>query len=129
MADEKKIVLPPLEHNEDDLNVAGHQIDTDRRIGSELHIDLAIRERQLLAALTHISALEEQVEGLRKALEMMYERYEDGITCYEADDDGSINDGGSSIGNAVKLSFEEEQQIISLLHPRAALSSSPEVKR
>jgi hypothetical protein len=41
-------------------------------------------------------------------LELLYDKWENGTACYEDPDDPSV----SSIGNAFKLTFEEEKQII-----------------
>jgi hypothetical protein len=53
--------------------------------------------------------------ALLDALTLMWERYEGGVTCHECDEEGNVQEDSSSIGNAVKLTYEEEEQILSLL--------------
>ena len=57
---------------------------------------------------------EQLVERLKMALGNFYDKWENGTPCQEADEDGII-EGGSSLGNAVKLSFAEEQEILNLI--------------
>lgn len=67
---------------------------------------------------------------LRELLALMYDKWENGIPCREASDDGVIDEGSSGIGNAFRLSFEEENAIVSELKdvPRAALAETGEEK-
>jgi hypothetical protein len=51
---------------------------------------------------------------LRAALEMIYDRWEKGTTCYE-----DVENEAGCLGNAVKLSFEEEQEILNLIVDKA----------
>jgi hypothetical protein len=69
------------------------------------------------ATITHvngIAALERERDRLREALSMLYDKWENGVPCHEAID-GQIDDDSTPIGNAVKLSFEEEQAILNLI--------------
>jgi hypothetical protein len=58
--------------------------------------------------------LTEQVRVLKETLGNFYDKWENGIPCSEADEEGNCEDGGS-IGNACRLTFEEEQQILNLI--------------
>jgi len=51
-----------------------------------------------------------EVTRLRAALGLMYDKWEDGVTCWEDGDDSGI-----SLGNAFKLTDEEEREILSLI--------------
>lgn len=54
---------------------------------------------------------------LLEALTLMYSRWEDGITCYEArDGEIEIHQSSYPIGNILKLSGEEEDQILAAIH-------------
>lgn len=50
------------------------------------------------------------IERLRDALELMYDKYENGVPCTE---DGDV--GAFGIGNAVRLSAEEDDQVLGAL--------------
>ncbi len=50
---------------------------------------------------------------LVEALELIYDRWENGINVLECDSDGYAS--GGNIGKAVDLSEEEEKQILSIL--------------
>jgi hypothetical protein len=53
-----------------------------------------------------------EVLTLRDALEMLYDRYENGVSVSEDCGDGEF---GASMGNAVKLSEEEENAVLHLI--------------
>jgi len=61
----------------------------------------------------------EPVERLRSALELMWDRYENGDPCHDSDDPVE----GSFIGNAVRLFEDEEREILSLI-PAIPIQSS-----
>ena len=54
------------------------------------------------------------IDRRRDALAMLYDKWENGVPCYEATD-GQIDEAGPSIGNSFKLSFAEEQEILNLI--------------
>jgi hypothetical protein len=58
--------------------------------------------------------LENQVRRLTEALAMMYDKWENGTSCQEADEDGECIDG-TYLGNAFKLSQAEEQEVLNLI--------------
>lgn len=68
-------------------------------------------------ALTQLSEQAARVKILEDALEMLFSRWENGTPCHEfCGEDGEV--GGNSLGNAFKLTAEEESQIIALI-PKA----------
>lgn len=94
-------------------------------------------ERKLSEALAQIKALKEQVvvleslvfaekydalrashDRLKHCLELLYDKWENGVPCHEANE-GQIDENSSFIGNAVKLSFGEEQEILTLIIDKA----------
>jgi hypothetical protein len=64
-------------------------------------------------------AAEEQVKRLRDALVLIYDKWENGDPCFELSDGGTVDENGSSLGNAFKLSLEEEQEILNLIVDKA----------
>jgi hypothetical protein len=75
----------------------------------EMNIDLAAE----IIARAHAKAVPPSLESQPVAirlLALMYDRWEDGTPCYE-DAEGCAG----PLGNAVKLSFEEENEIIAAL--------------
>lgn len=66
-------------------------------------IDAALMDEQLTQSQL-------RVERLTKALAMLYDKYEDGPPCTENGDEH-----GSPLGNAVRLNWEEEQEILALI--------------
>lgn len=50
-------------------------------------------------------------------LALLFDMWEGGIPCYEADPDGHVVEDGYYIGNAFKLSSEEEDRIVAFLGP------------
>jgi len=79
------------------------------------------------------SALKEQLAEARKlaqlredALVMIYDKWENGNPCYEACDGETFDESGSCIGNAVKLSFEEEEQILAVIPKEHAPIAPPQ---
>jgi hypothetical protein len=60
-----------------------------------------------------------EVEKLRAALAMIYDKWEDGTPCYEDPEDFT-----GHLGNAFKLTQEEEAQILALLPPGPALKAT-----
>ena len=59
-----------------------------------------------------------EVERLRKALRMLYGKWENGFPCTEADEEGDCSEG-SFLGNAYKLDTAEEQEILNLIVEKA----------
>lgn len=57
---------------------------------------------------------EDEIAALEEALALMYDKWENGVSCYEADEEGDCSEG-SSLGNAFKLSEKEENSILALL--------------
>lgn len=66
-----------------------------------------------------VDALQAEVVALREALEMIYDKWANGDPCFENPDD--------YLGNAFKLSYEEENHILALL-PRERAALAPESK-
>lgn len=64
----------------------------------------------LHATFIRLSDETTEVSRLRAALGLMYDKWEDGVTCWEDGDDSGI-----SLGNAFKLMDEEEREILSLI--------------
>ena len=58
----------------------------------------------------HIRAQQAEIDRLREALEMLYDKWENGDPCFENPEDNEY-----FLGNAFKLSYEEENQVIALL--------------
>ena len=56
---------------------------------------------------------------MKASLGLIYDRWENGTPCSEAGEDGQIEEGASSLGNAIKLSFAEEQEILNLIVDKA----------
>jgi hypothetical protein len=70
--------------------------------------------------------MRKQVARLEKSLGNFYDKWENGIPCSEANEEGNCEDG-ASIGNACKLSPEEENEILGLIPSRvSAPSQEPE---
>ena len=69
--------------------------------------------------VTRLKAQEAITDKLVAALGMIYDKWENGDRCYE---DGDPN--SSYMGNAFKLTQDEEVEILSLLPPAAELTSS-----
>lgn len=67
----------------------------------------------------HIAAKDE-LDAAKRALELLYDKWENGLACYE---DGDPESG--FVGNAFKLTEEEENQILALIPalPSAALAA------
>ena len=64
-------------------------------------------------------ALRAERDRLKASLELVYDRWENGTPCFEAGEDGQIEEGERSLGNAIKLSFAEEQEILNLIVDKA----------
>ena len=64
-------------------------------------------------------ALRAERDRLKASLGLIYDRWENGTPCSEAGEDGQIEEGASSLGNAIKLSFAEEQEILNLIVDKA----------
>jgi hypothetical protein len=79
--------------------------------------DLEDMARELLE--NRAERTEGQVRQLREALTMMYDKWENGISCREADESGDCSDG-PSIGNAFNLSLAEEQTVLNLIVDKPA---------
>jgi len=62
----------------------------------------------------------DEIERLRAALEMLYDKWENGDPCYEDGDPQS-----NYLGNAFRLSEEEENEVLALI-PRQCAASVPE---
>ena len=65
-----------------------------------------------------VAELEATNSRLKKSLEMIYAKWENGTPCSEAID-GVIDEDGSHIGNAFNLSCAEEQEILNLIVDKA----------
>lgn len=63
-------------------------------------------------------ALRAQIGRLKAALGDIYDKWENGTPCHETVD-GVIDEDSSSIGNAFKLSFEQECEILNLIVDKA----------
>lgn len=94
----------------------------DRTEGYKLAAHKLLERRDEL--IVERDAKSERISSLEDALTLMYEKWEDGITCHEASE-GMVNED-CYIGNAVRLSGEEEDSIIKLLPPRALLAPNVE---
>lgn len=81
-------------------------------------IEVANEEKMTDAMETRISTLTAERDALRTALGMMYDKWENGIACQEADEDGDCSDG-TNIGNAFRLTLEEEQTVLNLIVEKA----------
>lgn len=75
------------------------------KVGDERGLVMELRKVQY-----ELTVAREQIQTLTDALEMIYDKYEDGDPCTENGDEH-----GSPIGNAVRLSAEEEDLILSLI--------------
>ena len=64
-------------------------------------------------------ALRAERDRLKASLELVYDRWDNGTPCFEAGEDGQIEEGERSLGNAIKLSFAEEQEILNLIVDKA----------
>ncbi len=64
-------------------------------------------------------ALRAERDRLKASLGLIYDRRENGTPCFEAGEDGQIEEGERSLGNAIKLSFAEEQEILNLIVDKA----------
>ena len=73
----------------------------------ELRYRLKERERQLLACLRERYALQARVDALLPALEMMYDKWENGDQCFE-----DVEELSGPLGNAFRLSEEEENSVL-----------------
>ena len=73
-----------------------------------------------------IEDLEAENARLREALEMIYDKWEDGVSCYEDPEEHT-----AFVGNAIQLSDEEEKQILALIPKQrtAALNPTKEARK
>lgn len=62
-----------------------------------------------------------ETERLRAALAMIYDKWEDGTPCYEDPEDFT-----GHLGNAVKLTAEEEMEILALIPTQRSPENGPE---
>ncbi len=65
------------------------------------------------------------IDRLKVALANIYDKWENGTPCTEGDNDGHFDEGGVSLRNAFKLSFEEEQEILNLIVDKAEPYEQP----
>ncbi len=80
------------------------------------------------AALKALDSAEE-IKRLRDALTKMYDKWENGTPCHEfCEGDDSVENTGISVGNAFKLSTEEEDEILALIPESAALAPKEKEK-
>jgi hypothetical protein len=98
-----------------------------------LQEDVALAFKTCNEQREQIAALKEQLAEARKlaqlredALVMIYDKWENGNPCYEACDGETFDESGSCIGNAVKLSFEEEEQILAVIPKEHAPIAPPQ---
>lgn len=134
MADEKKIVLNPIEiaRYKQDAAEAWSIVDY-RDLGAIRKLQAAVwqREEELTDALTRISALEEQVEGLRAALEWAYPLARITMESCRLE---RLKNGHHDIGAGRERNKTEQllglwdSEVAAMDQAAAALSSSPEVK-
>jgi len=97
-------ILPPLESTQEDIERGSREYTRHNSSLAEREVALKyfIRERQLLALIS-------ELEAATKVLEMIYDKYEEGTSCYEDPDDCA-----GYVGNAVRLSGEEEDSILAV---------------
>ncbi len=74
----------------------------DFMIGNAVEQDKELRE------------LRQERNRLKDALTNLYDKWENGTPCQEASEGGELIDG-TNLGNAVKLTFAEEQEILNLI--------------
>lgn len=116
-------ILPSPEDVGRSKGAAAMTAENKRRERPVAYMALTVEEDVPLYRCEEADALFEKLEAenhrLRSALTNFYDAWEKGTSCYEADGDGVIDEGGSSLGNAVKLSFAEEQEILNLIVDKA----------
>ena len=83
------------------------QYEYDRIVQRKRTRQIKAPDIERIATLTEENAaLKVQVERLIEALTMIYDKWEDGVNCYEASDGEEFDESGTSLGHAVKLDFE-----------------------
>ena len=81
------------------------------------------RETKLCHKCQNNSSLREQVARLTAALTMLYDKYESGDPCTENGDEF-----GSVLGNCVRLSSEEEDEILKLIPGTTLLATTKDAE-
>jgi hypothetical protein len=69
---------------------------------------------QLGRAEAKITTLRAENKRLRDSLELVYDKWDNGVSCHESDEDGNCEEG-EYIGKAFDLSMNEEKEILSLI--------------
>ena len=69
-----------------------------------------VTDSEYETALREIAALRAEREEMVSALEMMWDKYENGTACYENPDEYE-----GFVGNAVHMSHEEENSVLALI--------------
>ena len=80
-------------------------------------VAISLADKDAIAVNARIAELEAERNNLRRLLGLFYNRYENGVTCYETDDGQIIE--GQGIGNAVSLSSSEDAEILAALEGEA----------
>jgi hypothetical protein len=91
-----------------------------------LDFGMECKSREEIAA--KLQQAESALERAREALRLMYDKWENGIACYEANEEGDCSDG-ASLGNAFKLSPVEEQGILNIIADAALTEANAQKER
>jgi len=103
---------------------AGHLCPSQRastELMSDVQNEILDNLRTIRDQTQQIAQLEAERARLIRALEMIYDKWENGDPCF-----GDVETLSDPLGNAVRLSYEEENEILALIPrlPSAALAAS-----